>query len=50
MKTINWLTLFREIFPVYGEPGSSISIVSGYGLNDRAIEARFQAEAKGFFL
>jgi hypothetical protein len=32
-----------------GEPGSSVSIVSGYGLEDRAIEIRFLAEAKGFF-
>jgi hypothetical protein len=29
---------------------SSVSIVSGYGLDDRAIEVRFLAEAKGFFL
>jgi hypothetical protein len=28
----------------------SVSIVSGYGLNDRAIEVRSPAEAKGFFL
>jgi hypothetical protein len=33
-----------------GEPGSSVSIVSGYGLNDRAIKVRSLAEAKGFFL
>jgi hypothetical protein len=32
------------------EPGSSVSIVSGYGLDDRAIEVRSPAEAKGFFL
>jgi hypothetical protein len=31
-------------------PGSSGSIMSGYGLNDRAIEVRSPAEAKGFFL
>jgi hypothetical protein len=29
---------------------SSVSIVSGYGLDDRAIEVRFPAKAKGFFL
>jgi hypothetical protein len=29
-----------------GEPGSSVSIVSGNGLDDRAIEFRFPAEAK----
>jgi hypothetical protein len=33
-----------------GEPGSSVSIVSGYGLDDREIEVRSSAEAKGFFL
>jgi hypothetical protein len=32
------------------QPSSSVSIVSGYGLDDRAIEARSPAEAKGFFL
>jgi hypothetical protein len=31
-----------------GEPGSSGSIVSGYGLGGRAIEVRSQAEANGF--
>jgi hypothetical protein len=29
-----------------GEPGSSVSVVSGYGLDDRAIEVRSPAEAK----
>jgi hypothetical protein len=33
-----------------GEPGSSVSIVSGYELDDRAIEVRSPAEARGFFL
>jgi hypothetical protein len=33
-----------------GEPGSSVSIVSGYGLDDQAIEVRSSAEARGFFL
>jgi hypothetical protein len=31
------------------EPGSSVSVVSGYGLDDRAIEVRSPAEAKVFF-
>jgi hypothetical protein len=31
------------------EQGSSVSIVSGCGLDDRAIEVRSPAEAKGFF-
>jgi hypothetical protein len=32
------------------EPVSSVSIVPGYGLDDRAIEVRSMAEANGFFL
>jgi hypothetical protein len=40
---ISWLLRRRE-------PGSSVSIVSGYGLDDRMIEVRSPAEAKGFFL
>jgi hypothetical protein len=31
-----------------GWAGSSVSVVSGYGLDDRAIEVRFPAEAKDF--
>jgi hypothetical protein len=34
---------------VVREPGSSVQIVSGYGRDDRAIEVRSPAEAKGFF-
>jgi hypothetical protein len=30
------------------EPGSSVSIVSGYGIDDRSIEVRSLAEAKDF--
>jgi hypothetical protein len=33
-----------------GSRGSSVSIVSGYGTDDRAIEVRSLAEARGFFL
>jgi hypothetical protein len=33
-----------------GQPGSSVSIMSGYGLDERAIEVRSSAEVKGFFL
>jgi hypothetical protein len=33
-----------------GEPGSSVRIMSGYRLENRAIEVRSLAEAKGFFL
>jgi hypothetical protein len=32
------------------EPGSSVSIVSGYGLDDRVIDVRSLAQAGGFFL
>jgi hypothetical protein len=32
------------------EPVSSGSVVSGYGLDDRAIEVRSPTEVKGFFL
>jgi hypothetical protein len=32
----------------YCEPGSSVSIVSGYGLDDRAIEVRSPAGEKDF--
>jgi hypothetical protein len=35
---------------IIGEPGSSDSLVSGYGLDDQAIEVRSPAEAKWFFL
>jgi hypothetical protein len=40
------LKFFSPLF----EPGSSGSIVSGYGLDNRAIEVRSPSEAKGFFL
>jgi hypothetical protein len=33
-----------------GEPGSSIRIVSGYGLDGLAIKVRSPSEAKGFVL
>jgi hypothetical protein len=36
----------REIY--CGKPGSSVGIVSGYGLDDRANEVRSPAEAKDF--
>jgi hypothetical protein len=43
------MALFNSISSNYCEPGSSVSTVSGYGLDDRAIEVRSPAEAKGFF-
>jgi hypothetical protein len=42
--------VFRLGNCLFCEPGSSISIVSGYGLDDRAIEVPSPTEAKGFFL
>jgi hypothetical protein len=33
---------------MYKDRGSSVSILSVYGLDDRAIEVRFPTEAKGF--
>jgi hypothetical protein len=35
------------LYPPY-KPGSSVSIVSGYGFDDQTIEVRFPAEAKDF--
>jgi hypothetical protein len=43
----NWN--FRVCSEFIYEPGSSVSIVSGYGLDDRAIGVRSLAEEKGFF-
>jgi hypothetical protein len=34
---------------LYGEPSRSLSAVSGYGLDDRAIGVRFPVETKDFF-
>jgi hypothetical protein len=42
--------LILRYYPRIQDPGSSVSMVSGYGLDDRAIEVRSLAEAKGFFL
>jgi hypothetical protein len=41
---------FAIVLFALDKPGSSVSIVSGYGLDDRAIQVRFQEEAKEFFL
>jgi hypothetical protein len=43
-------SLHKRLYDLEGEPGSSVSIVSGYGLDDRAIDVRSPAEAKGFLL
>jgi hypothetical protein len=44
--------LSRNVFNYVqvGEPSSLVTLVSGYGLGDRAIKVRSPAEAKGFFL
>jgi hypothetical protein len=39
---------FSNVLHINGEPGRSVSIVSGYGLDDRAIEVRSPAGAKDF--
>jgi hypothetical protein len=41
---------YLDAFIHISEPGSSVSIVSEYWLDDRPIEVRSSAEAKGFFL
>jgi hypothetical protein len=38
--------IISRIYDITGEPRSSVSIMSGYGLDDRAIEIRSSAEAK----
>jgi hypothetical protein len=38
-----------EMYMSHGEPGSSVSTVSSYGMDDREIEVRFPTEARGFF-
>jgi hypothetical protein len=40
--------LSTNLYYKYREPGSSVSIVSGYGLDDRAIEVRSLAGVKDF--
>jgi hypothetical protein len=40
--------VFNNSLIIDREPGSSVSTVSGYGLDDRTIEVRSPAEAKGF--
>jgi hypothetical protein len=42
--------LLDSVYVKSGSRDSSVSIVSDYGLYDRAIEIRSSAEAKGFFL
>jgi hypothetical protein len=44
---LKFILQWTQCYPF--EPGSSVSIVSGYGLDDRAIEFRSPAEAKRIF-
>jgi hypothetical protein len=49
----NCVLIYSENIKRYvlcSEPGSSVSIVPGYGLDDRAVEVRSPTEAKEFFL
>jgi hypothetical protein len=46
---MKWLTYkTKEQCTLFCEPGTSVSIVSEYELDDRATEVRFPAEAKDF--
>jgi hypothetical protein len=49
---IQWVTgiILIMLRNFNGEPGNSVSIVSGYEKDGWAIEVRSPAEAKGFFL
>jgi hypothetical protein len=46
---VTFWCIFRYVAYGRSEPGNSVSIVSGYGLDHRAIEVRFPAEAKRIF-
>jgi hypothetical protein len=46
IETLPTISLYS---PISKEPGSSVSIVSDYGLDDRAIKVRSPAEAKRIF-
>jgi hypothetical protein len=51
--TSEWMNSQNEIFIGYSKSwsrGRSVSIVAGYGLDDRAIKVRSPAEARGCFL
>jgi hypothetical protein len=49
-QLLNKVPIFRKLSSITVSRGSSVIIVSGYGLDDRAIEFRSPAEAKGLFL
>jgi hypothetical protein len=43
-------TEFAALIITKNEPGSAVSTVAGYGLDDRAIEVRSPEEVKEFFV
>jgi hypothetical protein len=47
-ETVYLIEVFPNFTQSLGEPGSSVSIVSDYGLDDRAIRVRSPAGAKDF--
>jgi hypothetical protein len=47
---LNWLLGYIVFHIILCEPGSSVSIVSGYGLDYLVNEVRSPAEEEGFFL
>jgi hypothetical protein len=47
---VGWIGYLMSVYHMRGEVSSSVNMVSGYGLDDRAIEVRSSAEAKGFFV
>jgi hypothetical protein len=44
------VAFYVQGYDVNEELGSSVGVVSGYGLDDRAIEVRSLEEARGYFL
>jgi hypothetical protein len=46
----DWSRYLTISTSAFCEPGSSVSTVSGYGMDDQAMEVRSPAQAKGFFL
>jgi hypothetical protein len=47
---VGWIGYLMSVYHLRGEVSSSVNMVSGYGLDDRAIEVQSSAEAKGFFV
>jgi hypothetical protein len=47
--TVEFICIIACVSDIF-EPGSSVSVVSGYRLDDCAVEVQSLAEAKGLFL